>query len=422
MNTEKIFKGNILFTKTPLTFTIMENSYIVIADGKVEGIYSILPKKYQNDKINDFSGKLIIPGMNDLHAHASQFRNAGLGMDKELLPWLTDYTFPEEAKFKDTEYAKKIYSRFIKSVIKNGTTRIALFATLHKAATIELFDMLIASGIGAYVGKVNMDYNCPPYLTESPEQSLKDTEEIILAYKDTSTLVKPIITPRFAPSCSSELMDGLGKLSLKYNIPVQSHLSENTDEIKTVQALYKDSKFYGEVYDSFGLFGSTPTLMAHCVYSTADEINLIKKNNIIIVHCPTSNFNIGSGMMPVRKYLNLGLNIALGSDISGGHTCSMFDVMAYAIQNSKINWQRSDKKDAFLSMSEVFYMATKGGGSFFGKAGSFEKGYDFDALVIDDSNLYPEDYTLLERLERFIYTGSSENIIKRYVCGKEINM
>lgn len=419
-NNLKILKGSILFTKTADVFTIMENSYIVVKGGKVEGIYNTLPEKYQNDKIEDFTDRLIIPGMNDMHAHASQFRNAGLGMDKELLPWLTDYTFPEEAKFKDTAYAEKIYSRFIKSIIKNGTTRIVLFATLHKASTMELFDMLINAGIGAYVGKVNMDYNCPDYLTETCEQSLKDTEEIILKYKDKSPLVKPIITPRFVPSCSGSLMQGLGKLSLKYKLPVQSHLSENTDEVNTVKALYKDIGFYGKVYDTFGLFGSTPTLMAHCIYSTEDEIELMKKNNVTIVHCPTSNFNIGSGMMPVRKYLNRGLNVTLGSDISGGHTCSMFNVMAYAIQNSKINWQRSGKKDNFLSMSEAFYMATKGSGSFFGKVGSFEKGYDFDALVIDDSNLYPEDYTLLERLERFIYTGNSENIIKRYVCGKEI--
>lgn len=416
----KILRGNILFTKDASGFTIMENSYIVIIDGKVDGIYNILPENYQNDKIEDFKDKLIIPGMNDMHAHASQFRNAGIGMDKELMPWLNDYTFPEESKFKDTSYARKIYSRFIKSMIKNGTTRAVLFATLHKEASMELFDMLIDAGVGAYVGKVNMDYNCPAYLSESCQQSLEDTEEIILQYKDVSPLVKPIITPRFVPSCSVELMKGLGKLSMKYNLPVQSHLSENTDEVNIVKELFKDSNFYGQVYDDFGLFGNKPALMAHCIYSTEGEINLMKKNNVTVVHCPTSNFNIGSGMMPIRKYLNLNINVTLGSDVSGGHHCSIFKVMTYAIQNSKINWQRSGKKDNFLSMSEAFYMATKGGGSFFGKVGSFEKGYDFDALVIDDSNLYPDDYSLLERLERFVYIGDDRNIIKRYVCGKEI--
>lgn len=419
-NNVKIIKGNILFTKDPNSFTIMENSYIVIKNGKVNNLYNNLPEIYHNDKFEDFTNKLIIPGMNDLHAHASQFKNLGIGMDKELMPWLNDYTFPEEGKLKNLEYAKKIYSRFIQTIIRNGTTRIALFATLHKASTIELFNMLIKAGIGAYVGKVNMDYNCPSYLTESCEQSLKDTEKIIDEFKDKSSLVKPIITPRFVPSCSRNLMDGLGKLSSKYNLPIQSHLSENTDEVDIVKTLYKDSNFYGEVYNSFGLFGNTPTLMAHCIYSTDDEIELMKKNNVTIVHCPTSNFNIGSGMMPIRKYLNHGLNVTLGSDISGGHDCSIFKIMTYAIQNSKINWQNSGKTDNFLSISEAFYMATKGGGSFFGKVGSFEKDYDFDALVIDDFNLYPEDYTLIERLERFIYIGDDRNIIKRYVAGKEI--
>ncbi|KHD34301.1 amidohydrolase [Clostridium acetobutylicum] len=416
----KIFKGNLIFTKTSDKFTIMKDSYIVVIDGKIASVSSNLPDKYKNNPIIDFKNNIIIPGMNDLHAHASQYKNLGIGMDKELLPWLNNYTFPEEAKFLNVDYAKKTYGRLIKDLIKNGTTRVALFATLHKDSTIELFNMLIKSGIGAYVGKVNMDYNCPDYLTENYITSLNDTEEIILKYKDKSNIVKPIITPRFVPSCSNELMDGLGKLSYKYGLPVQSHLSENLDEIAVVKSLHKKSNFYGEVYDKFGLFGNTPTLMAHCIHSSKEEINLIKRNNVTIVHCPTSNFNLGSGMMPVRKYLNLGINVVLGSDISAGHTCSLFKVIAYAIQNSKIKWQESGKKDMFLSTSEAFYMATKKGGSFFGKVGSFEEGYDFDALVINDSNLYPEDYDLTERLERFIYLGDDRNIMKRYVCGNEI--
>jgi guanine deaminase len=420
LNNINIYKGNIVFTESCDKFNIHENSYIVVKDNKIVEICTTLPENLKAYAVKDFGNKLIIPGMNDMHCHAPQYRNLGIGMDKELMPWLNHYTFPEESKFSDLEYAKKIYSRFIHDIIKNGTTRIVLFASLHKASTELLMNMLKASGLGAYVGKVNMDTDCPEYLTEDYLQSLKDTEEIIKAYEDKSELVKPIITPRFVPSCSISLMKGLSHLSQKYDVPVQSHLSENLEEIELVKSQHADCNFYGEVYDKYGLFGLKPTLMAHCVHSSETELELIKKNKVTVVHCPTSNFNVGSGLMPTRRYLDKGISITLGTDMSGGHTPSLFKIIAYAIQVSKIKWMESGKKDKFLSTSEAFYMATKAGGKFFGKVGSFEKDYEFDALIIDDSSLYPDEYSIEQRLERFIYLGDDRNIIKRFVAGKEV--
>ncbi|MFR3499674.1 MAG: amidohydrolase family protein, partial [Paraclostridium bifermentans] len=213
----------------------------------------------------------------------------------------------------------------------------------------------------------------------------------------------------------------LGDLAIKYNVPTQSHLSENLGEIDWVKQLQPESEFYGDAYNRLNLFGQTKTLMAHCVYSCDKELELMKKNNVFAVHCPNSNLNLGSGIMPVRKFLDNDINIALGSDISGGHDLSIFKVMVNAIQCSKLLWVNSNKQVDFLTLSEAFYMATKGGGSFFGKVGSFEKNYDFDALVLDDSNLNPESYSLIERLERFIYIGDDRNIIHRYVRGEEIS-
>lgn len=413
----KILKGNIIFTKTPESFTLVEQGYIVVTNGKIDNIYEKLPKEYDNFEIIDYGDKLIIPGMNDLHCHASQFKNIGMAMDKELIPWLNDYTFPEEAKYKDREYAREIYKRFIREVWKQGTTRIAVYATVHRESSTELMDLFIKSGLGALVGKVNMDSNCPEYIRETSDDSLKATEEILLEYWNKSSLVKPIITPRFVPSCSSKLLRGLGELCEKYNIPIQSHLSENKGEIAWVRELHPESKYYGEVYNKFKLFGQTPTLMAHCSFSSDEEMNLMKSNNVFAVHCPSSNLNVGSGMMPARKIINKSIKLGLGSDISGGHTCSLFKTMIYAIQVSKLFWANSEKRIDFLSNSEAFYMATKGGGSFFGKVGSFESGYDFDALIIDDSELNYGDYTPLQRLERFIYIGDDRNILRRYVCG-----
>ncbi|KOA18664.1 guanine deaminase [Clostridium homopropionicum DSM 5847] len=420
IDSTKIFKGNIIFTPTPNEFFTIENGYIVIVNGKVKNVYKILPEEYNDFKIIDYSNKLIIPGMNDLHAHAPQFRHLGMAMDKELLPWLNDYTFPEESKFKDLDYSRNVYERFIKEVWKQGTTRIAVFATIHKNASMDLMELFIKSGLGAYVGKVNMDLNSPPYLCETSEDSLMDTEEIIVKYKDKSPIVKPIITPRFVPTCSSELLKGLGELSIKYKVSVQSHLSENKNEIAWVKELHPTSNFYGEVYNKYNLLGQSPTLMAHCSFSSREEMALMKENNVIAVHCPSSNLNVGSGMMPIRKFLDNDIRVAFGSDISGGHTCSIFKTMIYAIQVSKLFWANSNKEIPFLSNSEAFYIATKTGGSFFGKVGSFEEGYDFDALVIDDSELNYFNYSLEERLERFIYVGDDRHILHRYVCGNLI--
>lgn len=417
----QIYKGNILFTKIKDKFEIIENGFIIVKNGKILDLYKNLPSEYQNFEVIDFSDNLIIPGMNDLHCHAPQFRNLGMAMDKELIPWLDNYTFPEEGKFRSIEYSDKVYKNFIKEVWRHGTTRIAVFATVHKASSIRLIDLFKQSGLGALVGKVNMNINCTDDLLEDTEKSISDTEYILENYYNADELVNPIITPRFIPSCNSELLKSLGDLAIKYNVPTQSHLSENLGEIDWVKQLQPESEFYGDAYNRFNLFGQTKTLMAHCVYSCDKELELMKKNNVFAIHCPNSNLNLGSGIMPVRKFLDNDINIALGSDISGGHDLSIFKVMVNAIQCSKLLWVNSNKQVDFLTLSEAFYMATKGGGSFFGKVGSFEKNYDFDALVLDDSNLNPESYSLIERLERFIYIGDDRNIIHRYVRGNEIS-
>ena len=145
----------------------------------------------------------------------------------------------------------------------------------------------------------------------------------------------------------------------------------------------------------------------------------MKEQGVLVAHCPTSNLNVASGMAPIRTYLNDGINVGLGSDVSGGHDISIFRMMVYAIQISKMHYQRNHALP-FLSLSEAFWMATKAGGTFFGKVGSFEKGYDFDALVIDDNTLHPDEYTTLQRLERFIYIGDDRQIAHRFCQGKEI--
>lgn len=417
----KIFKGTIAFTPIKDKLEIHEDSYIIVEDGKVVKIVNELDNSYKDIKVEDYSGKLIIPGFSDIHLHATQYPNRGLGLDKELIPWLSTYTFPEEGRYSDLNYARRVFERLINELWRVGTLRSVVFSSIHKESTKLLLDMFIESGLGAYVGKVNMDRNTAEYLTEDMEQSLIDTEEIILEYLDKSTLVRPIITPRFAPTCSDEMLRKLGDLPSKYKVPVQSHLNENTSEIEWVKELFPGSKDYASVYNDFNLFGGTNTIMAHCVHNTDEEIELMAKNGVYAAHCPYSNYNLSSGIMSVRKYLDKGVNVGLASDISGGNSLSIPDVITATIQASKMTWLYSNKELDPLTFNEAFYLATKGGGSFFGKVGSFEANYEFDALVIDDIELSDiRELTTTERLERYIYIGDDRNIEARYVRGEKI--
>ncbi len=413
-----ILKGNILFTKTSDKLEIYKDSYIVSIDGKIETIYKELPEKYKNCKIGDYGNRLIIPGFVDLHLHAAQFLQCGMGMTKQLLDWLNDYTFDLEKQFQNEEFARAVYTRFADKLIASGTLRACIFASSSTKGTEILFDVLKEKGIGAYVGKVNMDRNAPDFIIESTEESIKGTKYLIEKYKD-EKLVKPIITPRFAPTSTDILLEKLGELAKIYDIPVQSHLSENIDEIKWVKELFPESNDYLDVYNKRSLLGNAQTVMAHAIYLTEDEINVIKRNGVTLVHCPDSNINVRSGIMPLRKYLNMGLKVGLGSDIAGGHKIALNEAMVRAIQLSKL-LSMSNPEYEPLSVPEVFYLGTKGGGEFFGKTGSFEEGYFFDALVIEYDKLIADRYCLEDRLERFLYLGDDRDICARYVKGNKL--
>lgn len=417
----RIYKANILHTPTPDKLEVLPNGFLVVDEnGIIEGAYPSLPSHLQGIAITDFGDRMLIPAMNDLHLHAPQYRNMGMALDLPLLQWLETYTFPEESKFSDLKYAEKIYKRFVHELWWNGTLRCAVYATIHRDTTLLLARLLQESGMGAYIGLVGMDRNCPDYLQNSTTEVIRDTTQL-LQVLDGDPLVHPIVTPRFVPSCSGEMMDALGKLAIRKNIPVQSHLSENVNEIAWVRELEPESTCYADAYYRHGLFGQTPTLMAHCCYSDGIELELMRKQQIYAVHCPSSNCNLPTGMAHVRKLLNNGIKVALGSDISGGHTMSIFSIIRYAIEVSKIIHAETSGQEPFLSFSEAFWIATKSGGSFFGKVGSFEPGYAFDALVIDDQRLNSSEYTLAERLERYIYLGDPADIQHRFCQGKELS-
>ena len=416
----KIYKANILFTPTPDKFTVLEHGYVVVGDdGNVIDTFATLPAEYASEPVIDFGDQLLMPAMNDLHVHAPQYRNLGIAMDMELLPWLNTYTFPEETKYQDTAYAERMYRRFVRDLWKLGTMRAAIFATIHPDATCLLADLLHEAGMGGMIGLVGMDRNGPDSLRNTAQEAVEGTMRL-MEYTQNMPLISAIVTPRFVPSCTPEMMTALGQLANEYRLPVQSHLSENQSERAWVAELEPESGCYGDAYRRYGMFGQTPTLMAHCCYTAGEEFELMKQHQVFAVHCPTSNCNLGSGIAPIRRFLNAGIPVALGSDVSGGSGFSIFRVMHYTLQMSKMKWVHGGHKEAFLSLSEAFWLATKSGGSFFGKVGSFEPGYAFDALVVDDSDLNFDNYTIQHRLERYIYLGDDRQLTHRFCQGQEL--
>lgn len=418
-----VLKGSICYSEADRSLKTMEQGYLVCQDGKSAGVYKELPVQYADYPLQDWGDMLIIPGLVDLHIHAPQFAFRGLGMDLELLDWLNTNTFPEEAKYADLEYAKKAYGIFAEAMKKSATTRACIFGTIHRPATELLMDLMEETGLKTMIGKVNMDRNSPDYLRE---QGAKESEQETLCWlEETGSKyenVKPILTPRFIPSCTDDLMERLGRLQKEYGLPVQSHLSENQGEVTWVKELCPASEFYGDAYDQFGLFGGNgKTVMAHCVSSSEEEIELIKERGVYIAHCPQSNTNLSSGIAPVRTYLDRELNVGLGTDVAGGSGESIFRAMADAIQVSKLRWRLKDERLKPLTVEEAFYLGTLGGGSFFGQVGSFLEGYEFDALILDDSGLpHPQALNLKERLERFIYLSDDRHLKGKYIGGNRI--
>ena len=413
-----ILKGNIISAVEYGKLDIIEGGYLVSEDGVILGTYKDLPKEYENEKIEDYKDMLIMQSFSDMHLHAPQYPMLGMGMDLELIDWLNTYTFPLEAKFKDNEFARSVYHELANKLIENGTTRVAMFSSLHKASTLILMEELEKAGVCGYVGKVNMDRNGGADLEETTSESINETIDWIK--KANFKHIKPIITPRFTPSCTNELMKKLGEIAKEYNLPVQSHLSENLGEIAWVKDLHPDTIDYYESYLKYGLWNNK-TLMAHCVHSSVKEQESMLKNGVYVVHCPTSNQNLMSGFSPVKKMIEKGINVVLGSDIAGGDYLSMFDNVAAAIRASKAR-NILDKWDTgFLTVSEAFYLGTSAANKFFGEKPGFAKGNKLHCLVLDDSKLISgKKLSIKERFERSIYIREDRAIKAVYSEGRKV--
>ncbi|KAF9169080.1 hypothetical protein BGX21_000880 [Mortierella sp. AD011] len=392
-------------------------------DSTLEGVESDKVIRLNEDQF-------VIPGFIDTHIHAPQYTFCGNGHDLPLLEWLDTYTFPREAKFADRDYAQKLYTKSVARSLRNGTTSACWFATIHLDACKELVDVIREQGQRAYVGKVNMNQNSPDFLVETTESSVKDTRAFIEYVKDVNSklnhnpLITPIITPRFAISCTSELLTELGKLAQEYDLPIQSHLCENLNEIGFTMSLFPDSANYTSVYADHGLLNDR-TIMAHCVHMKDEELDLMKEKNAGISHCANSNFNLKSGMADVRKMLSKDIKVGLGTDVAGGYSPSILEALRASRSCSVAR-----NVDTTLLVAELFYLATVGGARVMELddiIGNFEVGKEFDAILVntavDNSPVDVFDHDTIEtKFEKYLFVGDDRNNEKIFVQGKEVRL
>lgn len=388
----------------------------------------------------------------DAHVHASQYPNVGVFGKSTLLDWLNKYTFPMEASLASLPKARRVYTRCIRRALANGTTTAAYYATIDVDATNLLADLCYSMGQRAFVGRVCMDHLGPDYyIDESSEHALAATRATIEHIRSIDSgfeLVSPILTPRFAPACSPATMRGLSELQKETRLPMQTHISENVDEVELVKELFPGNKSYADVYDAHGLLNEKMVL-AHAIHLTEEEADLIAERKAKVAHCPCSNSALTSGVARVRWLLEKGIQVGLGTDMSGGYSPSILEAARQAklVSNhliapgGQLDGSPQEERDkAKLSVDEVLYLATRGGAQVLGladKIGGFEVGKQWDAQLVDlgavPDEVAEDDQTITgnvdlfgwetwdERIAKWVFNGDDRNTKKVWVQGRLVH-
>jgi guanine deaminase len=402
---------------------------------------------------NDF----FFPGFIDSHIHASQYPNAGIFGKSTLLDWLTTYTFPLESSLgneKSPMYnnstspvdplarATAVYNRVISNTLSHGTTTAAYYATISVPATNILADIAFKKGQRAYIGRVCMDNAdmCPDYYRdESTEETIRNVHASIEHCKDldpTGDLVAPIITPRFAPSCQESTLTALGQLAKDQDLRVQTHISENLNEVKLVSEIFPKQKSYAEVYDVHGLLGER-TVLAHAVHLSTEEMKLVKARKSKVSHCPASNSALGSGLCPVRTMLDEGIEVGLGTDVSGGYSLSVLEAVRQACLVSRhVGFFNGGDSRYNIGIAEGLYLGTIGSAKVVGldgKTGGFEVGMSWDVQEIQLGSISGEgegeDNCVdifgwegwEERVAKWVWNGDDRNVRRVWVGGRLVH-
>ena len=360
----------------------IENGAVVISnDGSVKwvGDRLQLPSEFADLPLVDHGKCIIMPGFIDAHLHFPQYRMLA-AYGKDLLDWLNRYTFIEEQRYGDAAVAAEAASFFLDELIANGTTACLAFSTIHPVALDSLFEAANRREMAVISGKTMMDCNAPSGLTDTPQSAYDDSSALIAKWHGRGRL-QYAITPRFAVTSTEAQMEVAGTLKREHpELVFQTHLSENHAEIETVARAFPWSKDYTDVYDRYGLL-SERAFFAHGIHLSERELQRLSEAGAAIVHCPTSNNFLGSGLFRYHhtRHADRPVSVGIGSDIGGGTSYSMLQTMRDAYVVSQLSGSR-------MSAFEAFYMATLGNARLLhldDEAGTLSPGMQADLVILD---------------------------------------
>jgi guanine deaminase len=383
--------ATIINPQADLSCNVIEDGALVVENGLITSV-----GKYNDldDKTNtiELGQNIIMPGMVDTHVHLPQYPIiARYGYT--LLEWLNKFTFPAERQF-TPERASALAPVFFRELKRNGTTTAAVYSTVNKESTDIAFQEAEKAGIRAIIGKVMMNQNSPDYLIETTDNSLQDSIDLCQKWNGQANgKLMFAFTPRFAPTCSKELMEKTAIAAKQYGAYIQTHLSENEGEIEWVKQLFPWAANYTDVYDNVGLLGPK-TILGHGIYLSPQELQVLEERGCSIAHCPVSNLDLQSGLFPMGEVHDAGVPIGLATDVGGGHNISMFRVMEKAIDMQTALSFSEPKKAKKITPENAISMATLGGAKALGldrQIGNFEQGKKADFVVMNMGRVISEN-------------------------------
>lgn len=326
---------------------------------------------------HDYGDKLIMPGFVDGHVHYPQI-GVIASFGAQLLDWLEKYTFPEEARFSDPDYAARTAKLFLDLLLANGTTTAAVYCTVHPESADAFFAESSARNLRMIAGKILMDRNAPESVRDTAQSGYDETKSLIEKWHGQGRNLYGV-TPRFAPTSTPAQLEACGTLMSEFpDIYLQSHVSENTDEVKWVAELFPEARSYLDVYGRYGMLGAR-ALYGHAIHMDKADLAQAAETDTKFVHCPTSNLFIGSGLFRMHDTRAAGVDVMLGCDVGGGTSLSPFATMKAAYEIAQFSGYS-------LTPEEAFWLSTSGGAetlSLGDRIGKLQPGFEADIVVLD---------------------------------------
>ncbi len=401
-----------------------EDGLLIIDGDKVQaaGDYAALhPGLPPGTQVHDYRGKVIMPGFIDTHLHFPQ-TDMIASPAPGLLPWLETYTFPTEREFGDPAHAREVADFFLDELLRCGTTTAMVYCTVHRASVDAFFEASAARKLRMAAGKILMDRNCPDFLCDTAEGGARDTEELINKWHNQGRAMYAI-TPRFAPTSTEAQLQLTGELAAAYpDTFIQTHVSENPDEVNWVKSLFPAARSYLDVYDRYKLMRPR-AVYGHCIWLDEADFARMAESGAAAAVCPTSNLFLGSGLFDFEKADAARESLSLATDVGGGTSFSMLQTMNEAYKVARL-------KGSYLPAVRMFYLATLGAARSMhleGTIGNFVPGAEADFIVLD-----PKATPLLARrtercnnLEEMLFAlallGDDRAVAATYACGQLVH-